>query len=55
VAKGFPRESRIQWTLIPGPRSSGSLLKETGGPFLAGDTLTLDDMALAPKLYHVKV
>lgn len=32
-----------------------ALLQKTGGPYLAGDRITLDDMALAPKLYHVKV
>lgn len=32
-----------------------ALLQKTGGPFLAGERITLDDMALAPKLYHVKV
>lgn len=31
------------------------LLAETGGPYLAGEHISLDDMALAPKLYHVKV
>ena len=31
------------------------LLAQTGGPYLAGEHISLDDMALAPKLYHVKV
>lgn len=32
-----------------------ALLQKTKGPFLAGERITLDDMALAPKLYHIKV
>lgn len=45
----------LQAALFEELGKADALLQKTGGPFLAGDRITLDDMALAPKLYHVKV